>query len=104
MAKPNKAARGKHRWIGLAVLGGVTSRSEVESRLVEALGSVQFRLFDCKSGESGDTLAIVKVALEDYDSAREKLDVTEAFQARTSSGKIRLVRERLSLPRPVRKR
>tara|TARA_B100000029_G_scaffold112960_1_gene105154 strand:+ start:2377 stop:2748 length:372 start_codon:yes stop_codon:yes gene_type:complete len=103
MPKPRKAARGKHRWVGIEFSNMSLSRSEVEAKLTEKLAAIEFRLFDC-SNSSGSTLAIIKVALEDFDYARTSLEPEDGVESKTSSGKIRLVRERMGLPRPVRKR
>lgn len=103
MPKPRKAARGKHRWVGIEFSNESLSRSEVEEELVKKLAAIEVRLFDCMNS-SDSTLAIIKVALEDYDYARTTLEATQGVETKTSSGKIRLVRERLGLPRPVRKR
>ena len=103
MPKPSKAARGKHRWVGVEVNGAGLSRAECESRIGEILSPISFRMFDMRS-DSESALLILKVGLEDYDSTREIMEATEGVCTKTSSGKIRLVRERLGLPRPVRKR
>ncbi len=103
MPKPRKASRGKHRWIGIEYTQESLSRPEVEKKLAENLAAIEFRLFDCKNSAKS-TLGIIKIALEDYDYARTALETAEGVETRTSSGKIRLVRERLGLPRPVRKR
>ena len=103
MPKLGKAARGKHRWIGVEVNGAGLSRAECESTLGEILSPISFRMFDMRS-DSDSALLILKVGLDDYDSTREILEATEGVCTKTSSGKIRLVRERLDMPRPVRKR
>ena len=79
------------------------SRAECESRIGEILSPISFRMFDMRS-DSESALLILKVGLDDYDSTREIMEATEGVCTKTSSGKIRLVRERLGLPRPVRKR
>ena len=100
MPKPSKAARGK---IGVEVNGVGLNRAECESTLGGILSPISFRMFDMRS-DSDSALLILKVGLDDYDSTREILEATEGVCTKTSSGKIRLVRERLGLPRPVRKR
>jgi len=103
MAKVRKAARGKHRWVGLEFESESLSRDEVGEKLKVMLGLINFRLYDCKS-QSDSTIAIIKVPLPNYALAREAILNAAGVESLTSSGKIRLVRERLGLPRPVRKR
>lgn len=103
MAKVRKAARGKHRWVGLEFESESLSRDEVGEKLKEILESINFRLYDCKA-KANSTHAIIKVSLPNYVSAREAILNAAGVDSLTSSGKIRLVRERLGLPRPVRKR
>ncbi len=103
MPKQRKAARGKHRWIGIEIELASLGRKEVQNELSKILPTIEFRLFDCKSS-SESTLAIIKVGLADYQFARDSIESASGIESRTSSGKIRLVRERLNLPRPVRKR
>ena len=94
MARPNKAARGKHRWIGVHI-GQSTSRGDVKSAMRNALGDMSWRLFDVKQS-ADSSLAILKVGLEDHPSAVSNLNATASISTITSSGKIRLVRSRLS--------
>lgn len=91
--KLTKALRGKHRWIGCEC-EGFSSRSEVEQHI----DSLPVRLFDFVAEK-----CILRVGLEDYDLVREAL-TTGPITSITSSGKIALVRERLRLSRPARKR
>ncbi|HJN70214.1 MAG TPA: hypothetical protein QF525_02115 [Candidatus Thalassarchaeaceae archaeon] len=102
MAKVGKAARGKHRWIGI-VINQPSNRNHSNEIITEVLGDIDYRLFDCVS--IGDqTKAIIKVKLEDYDSTRNALGDTTLLKSKVSSGKIRLVRKTLDLPKPVRKK
>ncbi|HJM30222.1 MAG: hypothetical protein QF500_01460 [Candidatus Thalassarchaeaceae archaeon] len=102
MAKVGKAARGKHRWIGI-VINQPSNRNQSNEIITEVLGDIDYRLFDCVS--IGDqTKAIIKVKLEDYDSTRNALGDTTLLKSKVSSGKIRLVRKTLDLPKPVRKK
>ncbi len=90
----NKAARGKHRWIGICI-DSPSSREEVESALRDALGILNWVLFDVKQS-GGSTHAILKVRLEDHPYAISNLNAAASITTITSSGKIRLVRLRLS--------
>ncbi len=94
MARLNKAARGKHRWIGIRI-EQPTSREGVKSAMRNALGDMSWRLFDVKQS-ADSSLAILKVRLEDHSSAVSNLNATASISTITSSGKIRLVRSRLS--------
>ncbi len=94
MAKLNKTARGKHRWIGICI-DQPSSREEVESAIRGALGDLSWRLYDVKQSE-GPTHAILKVSLEDHLSALSNLNAVASIATITSSGKVRLVRSRLS--------
>ena len=91
--KLTKALRGKRRCIG-SISSGFNSRRELEDYLSE----LPVKLYDFEDGK-----CILMSRLEDYDSVRELLSegriVTE-----TSSGKIRLVRDRMNFSRKPRKR
>lgn len=93
MARLNKTARGKHRWIGICI-DQPSHREEVESAIRNALGDLSWRLFDVKQSD-GSTHAILKVSLEDHPSALSNLNAAAPIATITSSGKIRLVRSRL---------
>jgi hypothetical protein len=95
MARLNKAARGKHRWIGIRI-GQPIPREGVKSVLRDALGDLRWRLFDVNQSVDS-SLAIIRVRLEDYPSAVSNLNATASISTVTSSGKIRLVRSRLSV-------
>ncbi len=55
---------------------------------------LEWKLFDMVK-QSKRTFAILKTTLSDYQEALEKLNEISGFETITSSGKIRLVRERL---------
>ena len=55
---------------------------------------LDWKLFDMEK-QSKRTFAILKTTLSDYQEALEKLNEISEFETITSSGKIRLVRERL---------
>lgn len=91
--KLTKALRGKRRWIGCEV-GSFQSRSE----LSEYAANYPLKLYDFEDGK-----CIFVVRLEDYELIKEKLSESR-IKTVTSSGKIRLVRERMNLSRKPRKR
>ena len=117
--KLTKALRGKRRWIGLQFGNKITSRQAFQERLNAVLVPLELlhdtRLMDVvpssdtnpKQPEFGR--AILCVRLEDAPKVRGALEPPDAMetlgiQCVTTSGKIRLVRERLDLPRPKRRR
>ena len=102
MARQSKASRGKFRWLGLRINHGELSRGSTSKIIAENLPDIDFKLFDSISSEL-DTLAIIRLKLEYNDYAREKLGSNPVINTLTTSGKIRLVRQRLGLTRPPRK-
>ena len=101
MVKLRKAARGKHRWVGLTVDESVTNREELEKILsqCEALKD-GCKLFDFMDGK-----AIIRIPLESYEEAKSILkDGFNGMISQTSSGKIRLVRERMGIKISRKKR
>tara|TARA_B100001287_G_scaffold56414_1_gene44827 strand:+ start:1516 stop:1809 length:294 start_codon:yes stop_codon:yes gene_type:complete len=93
MPRPNKAARGKHRWIAIEVNKPI-KRDSLKKLLGESLDGLEWKLFDSEK-QSKKTHAIIKIALPDYQVATAKLNKISGFETITSSGKIRLVRERV---------
>ena len=91
--KLTKALRGKRRWIGCEVKGFV-KRSE----LSDYISNFPLTLYDFE-----DSKCIFMVPLEDYESTKESLN-NSRIKTITSSGKIRLVRERMNFSRKPRKR
>ena len=91
--KLTKALRGKRRWIGCEV-ESFQSRSE----LSEYTSIYPLKLYDFEEGK-----CIFMVRLEDYESVKEGL-ANSSIKTVTSSGKIRLVRERMNFTRKPRKR
>ena len=91
--KLTKALRGKRRWIG-CVAEGFSDRSELE----EFLSSMQVKLYDFEEGK-----CVLMVRLEDYVEVKDLLSEGR-IRSVTSSGKIRLVRERMKFSRKPRKR
>ncbi|MDG1551458.1 MAG: hypothetical protein P8Q95_07015 [Candidatus Poseidoniaceae archaeon] len=125
----SKALRGKRRWFGLAVNESLDSRRSVESVLKSIISDLELvkklRLMDfVQAGSEKVTdlseskikpeiyphgLAIVEVPLEYSTQFRELLsqknNISEyGLESLTMSGKIRLVRDRLNLEKPKRKR
>jgi len=94
MPKLKKASRGKHRWIGSRI-SGVFSRRQLKHFLNEHIDGVDWKLFDLKNSDE-KSFFILKVPLSDYAGAIERLNSTGAISTLSSSGKIRLLRERLS--------
>ena len=116
--KLTKALRGKRRWMGVAFRRGIVDRAtagRLLHHLDEDLNTVQpLRLMDFVEPDVHGLdderwLGILCVRLEDSSSLREALSGEDALDQRgmqslTTSGKIRLVRERLGLPKPKRRR
>ena len=101
--RPSKARRGKNRWIGLSVAQSLADRESLSAHLEANLElSKGWRLFDLQSTDDG-LKAIIRIKLENYSEALEALSDGEVVSL-TTSGKIRLVRERLGLQRPKRRR
>ena len=116
--KLTKALRGKRRWVGVAFRRGIVDRAtagRLLHHLDEDLNTVQpLRLMDFVEPDVHGLdderwLGVLCVRLEDSFSLREALSGEDALDQRgmqslTTSGKIRLVRERLGLPKPKRRR
>lgn len=101
MAKLGKASRDKSRWVGLRLDQPVNQRSELESLIsqIESIGG-NFRLYDFV-----DNKAIISMSLDTYYSSRVDLEQgVGGMKSITSSGKIKLVRERLGIVVKRRKR
>jgi hypothetical protein len=96
MAKVNKAARGKHRWIGFQFLEGSVSRISCEQFLSTILSENSWKLFDFKVID-GVQKGIIKTPLEQYKKVLSLINSEPSLETLTSSGKIRLVRQRLRL-------
>jgi len=76
------------------VAEGFSDRSELE----EFLSSIQVKLYDFEEGK-----CVLMVRLEDYVEVKDLLSEGR-IRSVTSSGKIRLVRERMKFSRKPRKR
>ena len=93
MPRPKKAARGKHRWVAIQV-NKLIQRDSLKKILGESLKGLEWKLFDSEK-QSKRTFAIIKITLSDYQQALSTLNEISGFETITSSGKIRLVRERV---------
>ena len=93
MPRPKKAARGKHRWVAIQVNKSI-QRNSLKKLLGESLKGLEWKLFDSEK-QSKRTFAIIKITLSDYQQALSTLNEISGFETITSSGKIRLVRERV---------
>jgi hypothetical protein len=110
MARPSKAHRPKRRWIGVELGPRFASRHDIEEALAEMF-PVKVRLMDAVPAAKRDEavgLAILGVTLAVAPNVRSVLEDAStwsehAIRGITTSGKIRLVRERLGLPRPPRR-
>ncbi|MGB1431540.1 MAG: hypothetical protein ACPHK3_00145 [Candidatus Poseidoniaceae archaeon] len=110
MARPSKAHRPKRRWIGVELGPQFEDRAQIEDAL-GALFEVKVRLMDAlpaakRDGQVG--VAILGVTLAVAPEVRAVLEDASTWSNHglrgiTTSGKIRLVRERLGLPRPPRR-
>ena len=93
MAKTlTKALRGKRRWIGIKV-NGFDSRDALKKAIENIAPSSEWKLTLFE-----DDKAIVKVRLDDLDAWRNNLQGSNSkIQSVTTSGKIRLVKQRMGL-------
>ena len=96
MPKVNKSARGKHRWIGFQLDIEDYSRHRCEVFLSEILSNIPWRLFDFKNID-GVYNGILKIPLKSYVDAKDIINQQDETITITSSGKIKLVRERMNL-------
>ncbi len=102
-----KALRGKRRWFGINVNRQFSTRNQLAEHL-NMLSSKwaltkPIRLMDFELSSDGDfALAIIEVKLQDSKLIRGNVEDEKAIenfgiQSITTSGKIRLVRDRLNL-------
>ena len=102
-----KSKREKRRWIGLEIPEKIDSRKSLQNILEESeLDSDGWRLYDFAKSDQGVSLAIVRVYLSHYESFRKILSDNKGQLAKhgmksiTSSGKIKLVRQKKPVRRP----
>lgn len=96
MAKLRKSARGKHRWIGFQLVSPHNSRAKCEDFFSVFLDDGNWRLFDFKIID-GVNYGILKVPLYFYEETKHLINQQIESKTITSSGKIKLVRERMNL-------
>ena len=95
MPKISKAARGKHRWIGLIFDDTFLNIDSVRESIQKNLNKSEIKLYDYFN-EKNRKSCIIKVKLEEYNDVRDLFVSKEGrIFSITSSGKIRLVRLRL---------
>ena len=121
-----KALREKRRWLGVLVEPACLSRSDVEKRLAVLISTLEpapdVRVMDFFNSTQRHELntpadfnaedggiAILRIHLKDAPTLRPLLQAEDAIEqygirSLTTSGKIRLVRQRLGLPKPERNR
>ena len=103
----SKALRGKRRWIGVQISADVSSRSETKKILETISTDLQLsatpKLIDFNQHALADGCgtAVIQIPLTDYQEFRESISNVESLDkigimSLTTSGKIRLVRQRLS--------
>ena len=98
MAHPSKAKRPKRRWVGIHFRDEM-GRSQVNSILEDIFPSNSLKLYDLQIID-GKLCAIVRINLSEVSDFILKCGTDHRLQTITTSGKIRLVRERLEIPRP----
>ena len=87
-----KALREKRRWVGLSV-SDCKTRTDLESKITELAPVEDWRLMDFNEDK-----AILRILLKDQKEWRAVLNIPEnTIHSITTSGKIRLVRQRLNL-------
>jgi len=118
-AKVSKAKRPKRRYIGITFPATIQTRDDLQSALeVPGLSTLKIRLYDFHQAQSDAArhacdhsqmekdvgFAIICVSISDYEVARAffSSEAHTMFRSISSSGKIRLVRERMGLSKPPR--
>ena len=110
MAKlPSKAKRGKRRWVGVEFSDASLSRDDALEIARKYVQSERVRLFDLQENPDGTSmLGIIEIKHEDLAAAKVNFGEQKwnelGIKSLTMSGKISLVRERLNIQKPVRKR
>lgn len=98
MTPPSKAKRPKRRWVGIHVKDEM-KRAQLHSILEEIFPSNSLKLYDLQIID-GKLCAIVRINLSEVSDFLMKCGLDPRLQTITTSGKIRLVRERLEISRP----
>tara|TARA_B100001996_G_C18623017_1_gene578541 strand:- start:13 stop:330 length:318 start_codon:yes stop_codon:yes gene_type:complete len=95
MPKIGKAARGKHRWIGLVFDKNYLEFKSVKDSLLKILNCADVKMYDYIN-EGSRRSCIIKVKLSEYEGTKKLLNDKDCrIFSITSSGKVRLVRLRL---------
>jgi len=123
----SKALRGKRRWVGIECTAQFDSRSSLAKHLSDLFESIEqtgefelMEFYPAGSEVAIDTVSsldgteprgfgILQIPHSAYEAVRLLFEREDSLShhgvhSLTSSGKIRLVRERLNLPRPNRNR
>ena len=123
----SKALRGKRRWVGFECSAEFEDRSSLKHHLAtlwESFGiKAEIKLMDFHSASSpvssdiavvldsdrGTGYGVLQVPHSHFSHLRSYIEADDSInlykvQSYTSSGKIRLVRERMGMPKPPRKR
>ena len=91
MPRVNKSARGKKRWGGVEFESGATSNRQLIRSLSEDLDTVEIAWVS-----DNEKTLILGVKLQEYQELKKKIGEAAGVRSLTSSGKIRLVKSRLS--------
>ena len=102
MPGPSKAQRPKRRWVGIRTIE-VIDREDFESLIREIMPTSSAKLYDLKIID-GYSVAIVRINLTEHRLFVAKCQGDNRLETITTSGKIRLVRDRLGLPKPKLRR
>ena len=102
MGAPSKAKRPKRRWVGIRTIEEI-DRENLKSIIDQIMPSSSAKLYDLKI-VNGQNLAIVRINLAEYPVFVFKCQSDNRLHTITASGKIRLVRDRLGLPKPKLRR
>ena len=102
MRAPSKAQRPKRRWVGIRTIE-VIDREDFESLIREIMPTSSAKLYDLKIID-GYSVAIVRINLTEHRLFVAKCQGDNRLETITTSGKIRLVRDRLGLTKPKLRR
>ena len=91
MSRVNKSARGKRRWVGVEFESGATSNRQLIRSLSENLDTVEIAWIS-----DDEKTLILGVKLQEYQELKRNIGEAAGVRTLTSSGKIRLVKSRLS--------
>ncbi len=98
MAGPSKAKRPKRRWVGIRISADI-NRNDLNSIIEQIFPTSSAKLYDLELiGE--ENRAIVRINLSEVSEFISKCQLDSRIETLTTSGKIRLVRDRLGIPKP----